>query len=152
MHIRVWCCISLSVVILLVVLARMSHPRKQLFTNAGGTASIDGKCVYDQTSFSSANRVVMYYAPWCTQCTDFRPEFDKAASQAMSLGLDVCFATVNSDTQGDECVKFKGATVLPTIQLEVGVNPVPPFALYNGLRNATDLFSWVKASLPAKQA
>lgn len=146
---RIWFAISLAIIILFVVLVRLSLPlSRETFTNT----TPNSKCVYDQTSFTSNNRVVLYYAPWCSQCTEFKPEFDKAASQAMSLGLDVCFVTVNSDSQKNDCTKVKGATVLPTVQLEVGADPVPPFTIYNGLRNANDLLSWVKTSLPLKQA
>lgn len=145
---RIWFAIFLAIVILFVVLLRLSLPRsvRETFAQSNST------CVYDQTSFTSNNRVVMYYAPWCNQCTEFRPEFDKAASQAISLGLDVCFVTVNSDSQENDCTKVKGASVLPTVQLEVGTDPTPPFTIYNGLRNADDLLSWVKISLPQKKA
>lgn len=141
----VWICITMAVILLLVALVR---PRRQMFTAEIPASSRDSKCVYEQTAFSSDSRVVLYYAPWCTQCTEFKPEFDKAAKQALALGMDVCFVTVNADLQGQGCISYKGATVLPTIQLEVGTDPVPPFKIYNGLRNATDLFSWVRSSLP----
>lgn len=119
---------------------------------APAAAASANKCVYDQTTFSSKNKVVMYYAPWCTYCTTFRPEFDKAASQAKATGLDVCFLTVNSDMQpkGSTCFKDKGATAFPTVQLETEGNATGYYAVYNGLRNSTDLLSWVNASLPAR--
>lgn len=104
-------------------------------------------CIYDKDGeVTSKNRVIMYYAPWCTQCTVFRPEFDKVAIQASDTKMDVCFLTVNSDTQpvGSTCLKDNGATIFPTIQLERGVGgPI----LYTGLRNANDLMAWVNKSL-----
>lgn len=140
--------VTLAVIGVAASLSLWRARRVQHYTDAPST-SIDASCVYDQTVFTSANRVVMYYAPWCPHCTTFRPDFDKAASDAKSQGLDVCFVTVNSDSQpkGSKCLALKGATVFPTIQLEKGTNPAPPFTLYNGLRNTADLLSWVKASL-----
>lgn len=124
----------------------MRHTNITTFVNSG----VQDACLYDQqdTPCTSSNRVVMYYAPWCTFCDTLRPEFVKAASRAAASGLDVCFMTVNSDAQGrgNTCIKIKGASALPTIQLETA-GSVFPHKVYNGLRNASDIFSWVHASL-----
>lgn len=132
--------------VLVVVLISLKPRNIRTFVN-----SVDNTCVFDEakTPCSSGNRIVMYYAPWCNYCTALQPEFDKAASQAASAGLDVCFVTVNSDAQGQgsSCFKSKGATALPTIQLE-GVDSTFPYKVYNGLRASADIFSWVQASLP----
>lgn len=125
------------------------HRNRQMFTGSPATtAGTDSLCVFDQTAFMSKNRVVLYYAPWSPYCTTFKPEFDKAASQAAAEGLDVCFVTVNVDSQqlGSQstCLQTKVVTSFPTVQLETGVDPSPPYRMYNGLRNATDLLTWVK--------
>lgn len=103
--------------------------------------SVDPTCVYDQPTFTSNNRVVFYYAPWCTACTAFRPEFDKAAKQITS---NVCFVTVNADAQasGSSCLKAKSAIAMPTVQFEVG-SDTTPHAVFNGSRTAAALIAWV---------
>lgn len=119
------------------------------FSGGGPLATADPKCVYDQGAASSGNRVVLYYADWCPHCVKFKPEFFSAASQANSAGLDAAFVSVNVDKQtaGSDCMTYKGVSGFPTVLLERD-GTSPPFAAYNGSRNANDLIAWVKASLP----
>lgn len=147
----------LFLVLICVCLAWWVSPRakaragRQAFIDGTAHAGVsDGKCVFDQQAFTSSNRVVMYYAPWCTFCTTFRPEFDKAAIQAKMAGLDVCFVTVNAASQpkGSTCIQDKAADVYPTIQLETEEHPDQTH-VYNGRRNTADLLSWVNTSLGA---
>lgn len=111
-------------------------------------SDLDSKCKYDQATLGSRNRAVMYYAPWCPHCKDFKPEFEKASQLAAGQGLDVAFASVNSDTQapGSDCLRFKGVTGFPTVLLEKG-SASPPYLAYNGPRTAAAMVAWVKANL-----
>lgn len=142
--------ITVCVIATIVVVCAAVHRRKviggQFRESFAGQSAVS--CVYDEevAKITSDNRVVMYYAPWCAQCTVFRPEFDKAASQASSSGLNVCFLTVNSDKQpaGSTCLKEKGVIIFPTIKM---VKKSGPDSLYTGLRNAADLLAWVNAKI-----
>lgn len=111
-------------------------------------SDLDARCKYDQASLGSRNRVVLYYAPWCPHCKDFKPEFEAAAGLAAAQGLDVAFASVNSDAQakGSECMTYKGVTGFPTVLLEKG-GASAPYVAFSGARNAAALLAWVKASL-----
>lgn len=149
-------CLSLLLIVLLAFIASRLVPlriqeRRQGFTQpqVQSHGATDGVCVIDQPGFTSKNRVFMYYAPWCTHCAMLKPEFDKAASMARMANLDVCFVTVNASLQprGSTCIKDKGASMFPTIQLESEQMDGQARILYNGLRNASDIFPWVNASL-----
>lgn len=149
------CCIAAVVVICAALQSRqrIANRLSEGFSGQTGQTGQTGQaqaqsCVYDQedAKITSGNRVVMYYAPWCVQSTAFRPDFDHAASQALSSGLDVCFLTVNSDKQptGSTCLKEKGVIIFPTIRM---AKTSGPDSLYTGLRNAADLLAWVKAKI-----
>lgn len=143
-----WLSLVIGVVIVVLVWLSMNRIRRsnrQLYTDSIASAT-DSTCVYDQTAFTSNNHVVFYYAPWCPYCTSFRPEFDKAARKASASGLDVCFVTVNITSQSqsqNQCLKYKGVTAYPTVLFETGPVLSPPYQIYNGLRNANDLYTWV---------
>ena len=108
----------------------------------------DSRCKYDQSMTGSSNRVVLYWAPWCPHCTDFKPVFQQAADAAAREGLDVAFLSVNSDKQDPtaNCLSFKGVSSFPTVLLEKG-GAAPPYAAYNGPRTADALLAWVRASI-----
>lgn len=138
--------ILILILVVLWLLQRIQriHTAQQGFTNqvvALPSASVDHVCTYDQAIFTSNNRVVMYHAPWCTACTAFKPEWEKAVRQNSA---DVCYVTVNADSQaaGSTCMKAKHALGLPTILFEVGSDP-NPHAVYNGPRTAAALVAWV---------
>lgn len=136
------------VVLLFVLIALFSLQRwsGRLSSFANGpavpTLSLDPSCKYDQPSFSSNNRIVLYYAPWCDFCATFIPEFLKTSGQTTA---DVCFVTVNVEAQdaSSTCRQVKHVQMFPTVQLEVGSDPTPR-SVYSGVRTTDGLLAWVK--------
>lgn len=56
------------------------------------------------------NRLVMFYAPWCTHCTDVKPVFAEAAE----IATEVTFAAVDCTTDESLCTDAK-VTAYPTL-------------------------------------
>lgn len=138
--------LGLAVVLLFLGLVMLLQTHQQQLAGFSDTVAlspknVDPTCVYDQSTFTSNNRIVLYYAPWSDASTTFRPEFDAAAKQSTA---NVCFVTVNADAQtaGSSCLKVKSAIGLPTVQLEIG-SDTNPHAVFNGARTAAALTTWV---------
>lgn len=137
-----------SLVAILIMLSFLRGPERGIsaFSDASLATTVDASCVYDQTSFTSTNRIVMYYAPWCTFCSALQGEFESAAAviAAQHPVVDVCFVTVNADAQvqGSSCQEVKNVKMFPTVQLEIGSDPVAR-SIYNGVRNSAGIVAWV---------
>lgn len=97
--------------------------------------------------FITKNSLVLaeFYAPWCGHCKALAPEYETAATELKSKGIQV--VKVDCTEEADLCQK-QGVEGYPTLKIFRGSleNPSP----YGGQRKADAIISYmVKQSLPA---
>lgn len=85
--------------------------------------------------------VVMFYANWCSHCTDTLPVFAKAKELLISTQQAEALVQVDVAKHRDLVQKY-GVKAFPTIRAYLRGQPVgPPYA---GLREAEDMAKWTQ--------
>ena len=86
---------------------------------------------------------VMFYAPWCSYCKKFKPEFEKAANILSKENLIV--GKIDGTIEKNLADKYD-IKAYPTMKFFIKGSPFD----YNGGRKESDVVNWVrKKSLPA---
>jgi thiol-disulfide isomerase/thioredoxin len=97
-----------------------------------------------ETTISTLSKptLVLFYAPWCSHCTHFRPIYEEAAVLAKQSEVSVEFALLNGAvfTKPIETYQIKG---FPTVVLMNNGKQV----VFNGKRVSSDIVAWVKENL-----